>query len=155
MSPWLLCSEWEHTCSICEAVLFCGSSLAHLGFIVLLFFCFFFLLAHETSCRLLPLSFFLDSNFHLCARLSSCFSWLLYGETDCHVSSFPRQLIESLHNVLGEFSFCMLSVWVLIELEPVTWMPALWRLPCLIVSVCYFCFITQLMFLFNVLLPDN
>ena len=70
---------------------------------------------------------FLDS---VCAQeFSSCFSWLLYGETDCRVSSFPRQLIESLHNVLGEFSFCMLSVWVLIDLEPVTWKPALWQLP--------------------------
>ena len=42
MSLWLLGSEWEHTCSICKAVLFCGSSLAHLGFIVLLVFFFFF-----------------------------------------------------------------------------------------------------------------
>lgn len=41
MSLWLLGSKWEHTCSICEAVLFCGSSLAHLGFIVLLFVLFF------------------------------------------------------------------------------------------------------------------
>ena len=102
----------------------------------------FIWLAYGASCRLLLLSFFFDS---ICAQdFSSCFSWFLYGEADCHVSSFPRQLIESLHNVLGEFSFCMLSVWVLTEFEPVTWMPAVWRLPCLIIYLCYFWFFSWL-----------